>query len=294
MRLLWTVMLAVSVATGMQFAAAQIPTFSVTSQEVQLNVLVAGNGKPVMGLQAADFEVLDNGVRQKIEFASFEQIPISVTMVFDLSRSVAGEMLDNLKGAGSALLKRLRKDERAALITFSNNVRLGSPLTTDLEQIRAALITAQPQPLSDSSVIDASYSGLMLAQSKAERPLLIVFSDGLDTLSWLTEDEVLESAKQTDVVVYEVSAGRLRDKTFLQDLTKSTGGSVFEVESTKNLDQVFVGILEEFRRRYLLTYIPKGVSNNGWHKLKVRVKGNPDKIVHRPGYAMDSSGAGER
>jgi len=173
-------------------------------------------------------------------------------------------------------------------------VRLGSPLTTDLDQIREALDKAKPQPFSNSAAINASYAGLMLAQSKAESPLLIVFSDGLDTLSWLTEDEVLESAKQTDVVVYAVSAGHFPDKTFLQDLTKSTGGSVFEVESTKNLDQVFVGILEEFRRRYLLTYIPKGVSNSGWHKLKVRVKGNPDKIVHRPGYAMDSSGAGEK
>jgi VWFA-related protein len=294
MRLLWTAVLAISFTAGIQLAAAQIPTFSVTSEEVRLNVLVASNGKPVMGLHAADFEVLDNGVRQKIEFASFEQIPISATMVLDLSGSVTGEMLDNLKGAGIALLKGLRKDERAALITFSNNVRLGSPLTTDLDQIRAALDKAKPQPFSNSSAINASYAGLMLAQSKAENPLLIVFSDGLDTLSWLTEDEALESAKQTNVVVYAVSAGHLRDKTFLQDLTKCTGGSVFEVESTKNLDKVFVGILEEFRRRYLLTYIPKGVSNSGWHKLKVRVKSNPDKIVYRPNYAIDSSGAGEK
>jgi VWFA-related protein len=170
-------------------------------------------------------------------------------------------------------------------------VRLDSPLTTDLEQIRAALDKAKPQPFSNSSAINASYAGLMLAQSKAARPLLIIFSDGLDTLSWLTEDEVLESAKQTDVVVYAVSAGHLQGKTFLHDLTKSTGGSVFEVESTKNLDKVFVGILEEFRRRYLLTFIPQGVSNSGWHTLKVRVKGSPDKIIHRLGYAMSSSGA---
>jgi len=105
MKFLWTAMLVVSVAAGIQLAAAKMPTFSVTSEEVQLNVLVTNNGKPVMGLQAADFEIQDNGVRQKVEFASFERIPISVTMVLDLSRSVAGEMLDNLKSAGSALLK---------------------------------------------------------------------------------------------------------------------------------------------------------------------------------------------
>ena len=287
MRHLWPAMVAVMIITLMQSAAAQVPTFKVTAKEVRIDVLVADHGKPVTGLQAVDFEVLDNGVRQEVGFSGFERMPISATMVLDMSRSVAGELLDRLKGAGDVLLKGLKKDERAALITFSHAVKLGSPFTTDHERVKTALDSAQP--FGDTSVIDASYAGLILAESAFDRPLLIVFSDGLDTLSWLSSKEVLESAKQTDAVVYAVSTGRLPDNPFLRDLTKFTGGSLFEDESTENLSHVFVSILEEFRRRYLLTYIPRSVSTSGWHTIKVRVKGSHDKVIYRPGYMSDPS-----
>ena len=130
----------------------------------------------------------------------------------------------------------------------------------------------------------------MLTQSKSERPLLLLFSDGLETYSWLTGEDVLESAKQIGAVVYVVSAGQLQNNAFLRDLCKATGGSMLEVESTRDLDRVFLGILEEFRRRYLLTYIPKGVSNTGWHTLKVSVRRGRYTIMHRPGYMMEGSG----
>jgi hypothetical protein len=73
---------------------------------------------------------------------------------------------------------------------------------------------------------------------------------------------------------------------FLDDLSSWTGGSVFEVESTKNLSAVFLGILKEFRHRYLVSYTPQGVTANGWHKLDVRVKGHTVKA--RPGYLAGS------
>ncbi|MBZ5496981.1 MAG: VWA domain-containing protein [Acidobacteriia bacterium] len=267
---------------GAMSAAAQLPTFSVRTEEVRVDVLVTDHGKPVRGLTSADFEVRDSGVRQQIEFASFEQIPINAILAFDLSGSVAGERLDHLRGAGRALLDNLKKDDRAALVIFSHILALGSGLTTDLGRVRLAL--DQAQPFGNTSVIDASYAGLIVGESDAGRPLLIVFSDGLDTSSWLTSDEVLDTAKRGHAVVYSVSAGQLPNMTFLRDLSKFTGGSVFEVESTKNLGAVFLGILEEFRQRYLVTYEPRGVPKDGWHRIEVRVKGRNFTVKARPGY----------
>lgn len=269
----------------MRLTAAQVPTFKVTAKEVRIDILVADKEKPVTGLKAADFEVRDNGVRQEIRYISFEQIPINAMLILDMSRSVAGETLANLKNAAGALLKELKKNERAALITFGQAVKLGSPLTADLQSVKAALDATEP--FGNTSVIDASYAGLILAESTSERPLLIVFSDGLDTFSWLTREDVLETAKQADTVVYAVSAGRLPNRAFLHELTILTGGSLFEVDSAANLEKVFVEILEEFRHRYCLTYIPQGVSKTGWHALKVRVKGKYNKVTYRPGYMSD-------
>jgi VWFA-related protein len=199
---------------------------------------------------------------------------------------VAGEVLDNLASAGNKLLNGLKSDEKAALITFGHAVKLGSPLINDIERVKNAL--NQAKPFGNTSLIDACYAGLELAESKASRPLIVVFSDGLDTSSWLTESMVLDIAKRSDAVVYAVSAGKLPNQSFLLDLCKITGGSLIEIESTRNLDAVFLSILDEFRQRYLLTYLPRGVSKSGWHELKIKVKRRNASINARPGYQADS------
>jgi Ca-activated chloride channel family protein len=267
---------------GALSVAAQVPTISVKTEEVRVDVLVTANNKPVHGLSAADFEVFDNGVRQKVHFAIQEHTPFNAVLVLDISESVAGERLFHLKSAGRMFLDELRKEERAALVTFSQAVSLDAELTDNVSHVKAQL--GNVQSFGNTSLLDASYAGLMVAESRSGRPLLILFSDGLDTSSWLTHDAVLQTAKHSDVVVYAVSAGQHPKMTFLNDLTQFTGGALFKVESTRDLGAVFLNILEEFRQRYLLTYSPSGALSAGWHQLEVRVKRRSLKIKARPGY----------
>ena len=126
----------------------------------------------------------------------------------------------------------------------------------------------------------------MLAESRPGRPLVIIFSDGLDTSSWMAGDTVVETAKHSDAVVYAVSSGKHPKMTFLQDLTQFTGGALIKIESTEHLDRVFLDILEEFRRRYLLTYSPAGALSKGWHKLEVRLKNPRLAVKARPGFLI--------
>ncbi len=280
----WPGALLIAFLTACLSAPAQIPTFSVKTEEVRIDLLATENGKPVLGLSAHDFEVRDNGVLQKIEFVHFEQTPISATLVLDMSSSVAGETLDNLKAAGNALLDRLKEGDRAALIQFSQTVNLGSPLTSDIRSVQRVLEKARANPFGDSALIDAAYAGLITAESKVERPLLVLFSDGLDTCSWLTSEAALESAKRGNAVVYGVSAGGMPNRNFLRDLSKATGGVLLEVESARDLGALFLKIIHEFRQRYLLTYSPRGVSDRGWHRIEVRVKKRKAKVLARSGY----------
>jgi VWFA-related protein len=284
----WMVWLVILIAAGETPAAAQQTTFSVEAEEVRIDVLVTERGKPVAGLSASDFEIFDNGIPQEIQYATLQrQTPISATLVFDMSRSVAGQLLINLKEAARALLTDFKNDDYAALITFNNAVTLGSPPTHDFARIELALDSVQP--FGNSSLIDGSYAGLILAESRPELPLLIIFSDGRDTFSWLTSEAVLETAKSNDTVVaYAVSTERLENKGFLSDLTGITGGSLFEIESTRNLAAVFLGILEEFRQRYLVTYTPRGVSGGGWHTVDVRIKNRAARVSARPGYTRST------
>ena len=109
---------------------AQDVTFSSRVEAVRVDVLVTDNGQPVRGLGPGDFEIRDNGVPQQIDLVSFEQIPLNVVLALDMSDSVAGDRLERLRSAGGAILGGLQKEDQSALVTFSNEVRLGSTVSS--------------------------------------------------------------------------------------------------------------------------------------------------------------------
>jgi VWFA-related protein len=262
--------------------SAQQPTFSAKRESVRVDVLVTDRGKVVTGLGAGDFEVRDNGVPQTVDLVGFQQIPLNVFLAFDVSASVSGERLRHLQTAGHALLDRLAQDDRSALLTFSHMVRLREGLTGATARVRQALTGVQPS--GDTALVDGTYTAIMLDPLDGGRNLLLVFSDGLDTASWLTPERVLDSAKRSEFVVYGVSSRGPEDSKFLDDLTELTGGATLKIESTKDLSAAFLKILDEFRQRYLISYSPTGVSPNGWHRLEVRVKGRRVAVKSRTGY----------
>lgn len=277
-----------ALATVAVSAQIQEPAFSSRVEAVRVDVLVTDRdkGETVLGLGPTDFEILDNGVPQQIDLVSYEQIPLNVILALDLSESVAGDRLERLRSASTELLAGLDKDDQAGLITFSHRVMLGSGLTKDLAAVRRAM--EPTEELGETAVVDATYASIMLGESDVGRGLLIVFSDGVDTASWLTTDRVLDTAKRSDIVVYAVSAQTRARPEFLRELTSLTGGRLFEVEKTTNLSSVFLSVLNEFRHRYLVSYTPQGVERGGWHRLDVSIKGRKTNIKARPGYLAGS------
>jgi len=265
--------------------SAQGVVFSSKVEAVRVDVLVTDRekgGTAVLGLKPSDFEVLDNGVPQQVDLVSFEQIPLNVVLTLDMSESVSGNRLDQLRDASAKLLNGLTQDDQAGLVTFTQRVVLGSKLTKDLDAVRTAMTPLDDA--GDTAIIDATYAAMMLGESDVGRGLVIIFSDGVDTASWLTDDAVLNTAKRSDVVVYAVSVQSRLKPEFLRELTSATGGRLYEIEKTANLSQVFLNVLEEFRHRYLISYTPNGVERGGWHRIDVNIKGRKAVVKARPGY----------
>jgi VWFA-related protein len=198
-----------------------------------------------------------------------------------MSASLQGLRLGHLQTAGKTVLDGLKAGDRAALVAFSHVVAPSQGLTDDRDRIRRALDQARGEGL--TSLIDATHAGMLIGESDVGRSLLIVFSDGVDTSSWLTAEAVLDTARRGDVVVYAVEVGERR-ASFPRDLSEATGGRLFAIESTKDLSATFANILEEFRMRYLISYSPQGVAAGGWHRLDVRVKNRRATVKARPGY----------
>ena len=128
----------------------------------------------------------------------------------------------------------------------------------------------------------------MVGESDAGRALLIVFSDGVDTSSWLRADacSTPPNAPTSSSTVSSV-ASRLKPE-FLREVTSLTGGTAVRDREDRESARTFLGILDEFRHRYLVSYTPKGVAKDGWHKLEVRVKSRRASVKARPGYLAGS------
>jgi VWFA-related protein len=242
--------------------------------------------------------------------------------VLDTSRSVAGTRLQALRDAASALVRNLKPDDRAAVVTFASGVTVNAPLTTDHTAVSRALETAEARGA--TSLVDAAWTSVLLAHGNDRPTLVLIFSDGADTASWLRVPPVIALASRANLVVDAVVAGGARlvrqqprrvpgagassgagasantgadgspapaprdagVDSFLVDLTAGTGGSVIDGSSGSRLEGAFVAALREFRTRYQLSYTPSGVDRPGWHPIEVRVHRPGATIRARPGYTQ--------
>jgi VWFA-related protein len=261
----------------------RVPSFGARVELVKVSVLVRGAEGLLLGLRAKDFEVRDNGVQQEVESVLFEDLPLDVILAFDVSGSLKGEKLAELKRAAHGLVDGLRPADRAALLTFADRLRLSPPLGPDLRAIRARIDGLQAE--GGTSLIDGAFAALALGDVVAGRALGVVFTDGKETVSWLREGDVVDTARRSEVVVYGVHVGG-EAPSFLGRVASTTGGRVLQVASPARLREAFLEILTEFRTRYVLSYTPRRVARKGWHRLDVRVKERSAKVVAREGYLV--------
>jgi VWFA-related protein len=272
-------------AASAQQAPAPPPVFPVDVALVRVEVLVTEKGQPVRGLQAGDFELRDDGRAQALEPVVEERVPVDAVLVLDMSYSVSGRKLAALRDAAGAFLDGLADDETAALVTFQEKTTLAEPPTADRARVRRALAAARPR--GSTALRDAVYAALRVRETgTTRRTAVVVFSDGLDNLSWLPADSVVEAARRSDVVVYAVAVlgERERGNSFLRDVTAATGGRMWTVRDAGDLRARFLDVLEDIRARYVLSFAPSATGPAGWHALQVRLKGRRGDVLARPGY----------
>jgi VWFA-related protein len=291
-------------------AALHAQRFRSGVDAVRVDVLVTRNGRPVANLAPGDFELLDTGVPQRIDTVTIEDLPLNVLLLFDASVSLAGTPLARLKEAAGAAVESLRAGDSAALLTFSHAVQLRTSWTTDRGALHQAIGGIEAGGL--TSLNDAISVAVGLRDGIAGRALVLLFSDGLDSASWLSPADALDQVKRSDVVFYTVSraapgiggdivpdrlSGAPRDRLrrwfaeephlFRQELIPAladiSGGRALSA-SDDRLARVFVSIVGEFKRRYLITYSPENVPPGGWHPIEVRLRGKPGEVTARRGY----------
>jgi VWFA-related protein len=230
-------------------------------------------------------------------------MPLSTMLLLDMSESVVGGKLDHLRAAAHAFVDELEGKDEAGLLTFTREMQLQTDPGSDFTSLHRSL--EQPMVHGETGLHDTLYAGLKIVEARVGRPLVVLFTDGLDNSSWLTEAELLDVLKASDAVVYTIgveprpevalrSSGRtfrrraeLPARQLLGSISRATGGRIWYVDSNTNIKDIFLRILIEMRNRYLLSYQPQGVGLDGWHDLEVRLKEHQvDEIRSRPGYLV--------
>jgi VWFA-related protein len=282
--------------------AKEPPVFRARVETVYVDAFVSRGGRSVPDLQASDFELKDNGVRQRVELVAADSLPLLATLAFDTSGSVAGAKLEALRAAGDAFLDALRPRDEVALLAFSDEIRWLTPATRERPRVRAAL--QQLRAAGATSALDALYAAVTLPLAQA-RGLVVLFSDGEDNLSWLDWKQVRLMAERSNTLVHVVGlrppgqspsegsgqdvpprAGELELEHIwaLRQIAEATGGRYWEAEAPERLMDAFAAIARAMGERYVLRYEPEGVKRPGWHEIELRLRGRKGDVHARRGY----------
>jgi VWFA-related protein len=275
------------------------PVFRASADVVTVEASVRRDRRPVIGLKAADFVLLDNGVPQEITDVSFEKLPIDVTVVLDVSASVTGQVLDELRRALKQLRADLGKQDRLRLLTFNMRVRRLVDFTDGPAAVDAALGSLTGS--GSSAIFDSLAVALSSTAPAGRRQLIVLFSDGQDSSSIIDADTLLDVARRSTptVAVVLASASQQRAASLVRTSAKlsastvgdvanqianDTGGFVAMITPDENLTSTFRRVLEQFRTSYVLYFTPRGVERSGSHTLDVKVKDAKVEIRARRGY----------
>ena len=292
---------------------AQRPMFRSGASLVALNVTVQDPGaRYVSGLQPADFAVYEDGVKQDVRFFESTAVPVDLIVLVDTSSSMTDKM-DLVHEAATGFLKTLRPGDRGAVVAFADQVNVLQPLTGDLGLLEKAV--AQTRAHGSTALNNAIYVALKEFGAPAKqdgdvrRQAIVVVSDGEDTSSLISFDDVLALARKTGVNIYTVglqsryAAARLASvqgghRYFseadyaMKTLARETGATSFFPQPAE-LKAVYSSIAQELANQYSIGYVPQNARPDGrFRRVVVQVVTRPElRPRTRLGYTADSSSA---
>ena len=279
-------------------ALAQEPVFKVDVRLIRLLVTVKNAAGDLVGaLEARDFTVADNGVKQDIAIFEHQTTqPLSIALLVDISASTAKDLRYETTSVNKFLETLVREgnpEDAASLYAFNDQVTLQQAYTRRIIRLEERLKNLKPD--AGTSLYDAIYLAAPALRDREGRHVIVAISDGGDTTSSRKYKDALDAAQKADAIFYPVvvvpitnPAGRnTGGEHALETLAASTGGRAFYPTVGAQLDRAFADILRDLRTQYLLGYYPARVpvGDGSYHTVRVEIPKRPElRISTRTGY----------
>ena len=270
---------------GSGASARQAPAFRAGVDIVSLNVTVMDlQNHYSTDLGQNDFAVYEDGVKQDLTFFNRRQQPIALSLLLDSSASM-DDKIATLQTAAVNFVRRLKPTDLAQIIDFDSRVEVRQGFTNTQSDLEAAI--ARTSAGGSTSLNNAIYIALKelkkvkpTAEEDVRRQAIILFSDGEDTSSLVSFDEVLDLAKRSETSIYTIAlrgtdtqTKGFREAEFvLRQLAQETGGRSFFPIKVEDLNGIYGQIADELASQYTLGYTSKNQRRDGsWRSVVVQV-----------------------
>jgi Ca-activated chloride channel homolog len=276
-------------------------TLKVDVKLVNVYVTVTdAQGAPVAGLKKDNFTVLEDGHQQSISvFDKESALPLSIALAIDTSLSTRHDLPLEQASAKRFAKTIMRPVDGLAVFSFSEAVSQATSYTPDLHRIDEGIDHIRLGAA--TALYDAVYLASRSLDRRQGRKVLVLITDGGDTVSKVNYPEAARAAEEAEALVYSIivvpienSAGReTGGEHALIQLSEDTGGKFYYATSMSQLDDAFRQISDELRTQYLLAYYPsQRLSNSQFRRIQVQVKasgGDTYHVRHRAGYYTTKS-----
>ena len=237
-------------------------------------------GQPVTGLTAADFEVIENGKKQALQFFTVGDPEAAPPLHLGLLLDTSGSMSDDLKDARASAVKFVNALDQASdftLVDFETEVRVARFSAADYPRLVERIRMRKPDGW--TALYDALGVYLNGAQGQDGQKILVLYTDGGDTRSSLTFADALDLLKASDVTVYAIgylehqsSSVRFQQRGELERFATTTGGQAYFPVGSRDLDGVFDKIRKEIAARYSLGYVSSDTRTDGaWRGVEIKL-----------------------
>ena len=274
------------VAALVSAPSAQAPgTFRAAIDVVSLNVTAMdASNHYVTDLDQGNFGVFEDGVKQDLTFFTRKQQPIALSLLLDSSASME-DKLPTLQTAATNFVHRLKANDLGQVIDFDSRVEIRQAFTSNQRELESAI--QQTSAGGSTSLYNAIYISLkelaktrVQAEEDVRRQALVLFSDGEDTSSLISFDEVLELAKRSETAIFTIalrgadtqSKGFHEAEFVMRQLAQETGGRAFFPAKIDDLSGVYAEIADELASQYTLGYSSKNIRRDGaWRRIVVQI-----------------------
>ena len=280
------------------------PAFSIdqeiTAELRQLYVTVSASGRAVTDLERNELTVLDDGEPQEIVTFGQGGVRLQAAILIDSSASMRHGRLRHALAGARQFVAELGPDDEASVMLFSDRL-LGITEFSGLPSVALDGLE-RAQAHGGTALADHLYLALKQLENRLGRRVLVVYSDGVDSHSSLTMQEVRWLAQRSRSMIYWVRTGKdsataqrysswkgpeqyRAERRDLQRAVVESGGRVIELDRIEDAPRALEQVLLELRSQYVIGYYPTAVRHDGsWHRLEVKTSRRGARVRSRLGY----------